>query len=205
MMDNLRYTLLLLAACVFVAASTAQQPPYKILKQRFENGKVLHAQFKYQYKDSFTNQTSTNRGTLWISSQKYKIVSSPQTILVDGKTSTVYDENRNRVIISKYVEEEDDFAPSRILNGIDSTYTVINQKEIETGYRIKLKSKDPFSLYKNITITLNQQYVPVKIKAVDQANNVITTTFSNASYLPNKSVHFTITYPDDANIVDLRK
>lgn len=197
--------LLFFTAFIFTAAFHTKKPPFEVLKQRFESGKVLHAQFRYQFKDSFTNQTSTNTGILWISREQYKIKSSPQTILVDGETSKVYDANRNRVIISKYVEEEDDFAPSRILNGIDSTYTVAAQKRVnDSRYLIKLVSEDPFSLYKSITIKLNAKHVPVEIRAVDRANNVITTTFINPSFIENQSDLFTITYPDDAKIVDLR-
>ncbi len=196
--------LLILMAFIFSTAFQLQKQPYEVLKKRFESGKILHAQFEYRYKDSFTHETSTNSGTLWISGEQYKIISPPQTILVDGETSKVYDARRNRVIISKYVEEEDDFAPSRILNGIDSTYTVAEQRATAQGYAVILRAQDPFSLYKEITITLDKNYVPEEIIAVDRANNVITTTFSDALYIKNNGAVFDITYPEDVKIVDLR-
>lgn len=195
----------LLLLITFITAAQVQQKPFEVLKQHFESGDVLHAQFRYQYKDTFTNQTSTNAGILWISGEEYKVVSPPQTIFVDGETSKVYDAKRNRVIISKYVEEEDDFAPSRFLNGIDSTYALAGQKTIENGYLIKLESQDPFSLYEKITIELNKQYIPAEIRAVDRAGNIITTRFIDASYISNKRANLYINYPDDAKIIDMRK
>ncbi len=204
---NKQIFILLLLVTVFwiTAVAQVQKEPYEVLKQRFESGNVLHAQFRYSFKDTFTNETSTNAGILWISSHQYKIISSPQTILVDGETSKVYDAKRNRLIISKYVPEDDDFAPSRILNGIDSTYTLVQQKAVGHEYIIQLHSQDPFSLYKKITITLNQQFIPAKIVAIDRADNIITTTFIDASYIKNSNAVFDITYPDNAKIIDLRK
>ncbi|HLR76614.1 MAG TPA: outer membrane lipoprotein carrier protein LolA [Balneolaceae bacterium] len=205
MTDKRFFILPLFAIILFCAAGRLQQEPFNVLKQHFENGDVLHAEFKYEYKDTFTHQTSTNTGTLWISRKQYKVVNPPKTIFVDGKTSKVYDGDRNRLIISKYVKEEDDFAPSRFLNGIDSTYTLVEQKLSGNEYVIKLESQDSFSLYKSITIKLNKQYVPGQIKAVDQSNNIITTTFIDASFIKNKRNFFYITYPDDAKVIDLRK
>ncbi len=195
--------LLFFTAFIFTAAFQVQDEPFEILKQRFESGDVLHAQFRYRYEDSFTNEISTNAGILWISGEQYKIISSPQTILVDGETSKVYDANRNRLIISEYVEEEDDFAPSRILGSIDSTYIVAEQQSTDSGFLITLNSQDPFSLYKKITIALDSNYIPVEIVATDRADNIITTTFFDASYVKNAA--FNISYPDSAKIIDLRK
>src|SRR5699024_10655750 len=127
-----KFSILFVSLLFFVAAQVKQKP-FEILKNHFESGDVLHAQFKYEYKDTFTNQTSTNSGTLWISSEQYKVISGAKTIFVDGETSKVYDTGRNRVIISKYVEAEDDFAPSRFLNGIDSTYSLVKQESSING------------------------------------------------------------------------
>ncbi len=204
-MNKQIFILPLIAVLFWVtAAAQAQKEPFEVLKQRFESGKVLHAQFRYSFEDTFTNETSANTGILWITGEQYKIISPPQTILVDGKTSKVYDAKRNRLIISEYVEEDDDFAPSRILNGIDSTYTLVQQKAVNDEYIIELRSQDPFSLYKQITITLNRQFVPIEIIAIDRADNIITTTFFDASFTEASTAEFDITYPDDAKIIDLR-
>lgn len=205
MTDKRIYTLSFLAIALFCLAFQSQQKPFEILKQRFEDGNVLHADFRYEYEDTFTNQTSANFGKLWISNKQYKVISGEQTIYVDGETSKVYDANRNRVIISKYVEQDDDFAPSRFLNGIDSSYTVVNQAKSKNGFAVELKSQDPFSLYKKITIKVDKQYVPAQIIAIDQSGNIITTSFINASFIKNRQANFYIKYPDEAKVVDLRK
>ncbi len=194
----------LFALLLIGSNSHIQQEPFEKLKQQFESGQILHAQFTYRYADSFTNETAVNSGELWIGRDRYRIDSSPQTVLVDGETSKVYDSNRNRLIVSEYIPEEDDFAPSRILNGLDSTYSVEQQKKEGNSYIITLRSDEPLSLYSKIKITLDQYFVPLEILAVDRADNVITTTFSDASFVKNRQSVFSITYPTDAEIIDLR-
>ena len=123
---------------------------------------------------------------------------------VNGKISRVYDKERNRVIVSTYVPEEDDFAPSRILNGIDSTYTIDQQKKEGSNYIITLHSDDPFALFQKVEITLNADFIPLKIFVRDPADNLLTTTFSGGSFVGKQDDIFELEYPADAEIIDMR-
>lgn len=185
------------------AAANAQQSPFEQLKQKFEDGQVFHAQFTHRYIDSYTQDTMANAGEIWVARNAYKVESAAQTIVVDGETSKVYDSRRNRLIISTYVPEEDDFAPSRILNGIDSTYTV-EQQQTEEGYLIQLSTDDPFALFQTVKITLNTNFIPVKIWVKDPADNLIITTFSSGSFIESTGTMFEMNAPADAEIIDMR-
>src|SRR5699024_9539320 len=120
----------------------------------------------------------------------YKIISDQQVMAVNGTISMVYDKAKNRVIISKYVRKDDDFAPSKFLRGVDSTYSIINQEKKGARYIVKLQSDEPFSVFKKVTISLGKQSIPQKIKVVDSADNQIESTFSRGNFVPQKPKMF---------------
>lgn len=196
--------LVLLLLLTTVTASTAQDTPFENLKHKFESGEIFNSRFEHQSIDSYTEDTVSNKGTIWVGERKYKVRTSNQTVVVDGQTSMVYDDNRNRVIISKYEPAEDDFAPSRILNGIDSTYTVQEQEKRENGIYILLTSDDPFAIYKEVEIYLTTGLVPRRIRAVDPADNILTTTFNGGEFVSSDDKMFLLDYPDGAEIIDMR-
>jgi outer membrane lipoprotein-sorting protein len=189
-----------------VAFSLPVQTPFQQLRQKFEEGQVFHARFIQKTLDSFTGNKYKRSGELWVAKNAYKVLSGQQQISVNGKISTVYDHKKNRVIISNYDPRDDDFAPSRFLNGVDSTYSIAAQGKAGGGrFFIKFHSDDPFSVFKKVAITLGKQSIPEKLKVVDSANNQITTIFSDGSFVPRKPDMFTLRYPDSVRIIDMRK
>lgn len=206
---NLKGDFLILIGTVLVfllssSALQAQQTAFDELKERFESGEIFNAGFSHQYIDSYTQDTVTSSGTIWVGRDKYRVRSENQSVVVDGETSMVFDDSRNRVIISTYEPSEDDFAPSRILNGADSTYTIESQERRDDSVFITLGSKDPFSVFKKVEITLNGNNRPLRIYAIDQADNHITTTFKEGDFIAQEQGMFHLDYPDGAEIVDMR-
>ncbi len=185
-------------------AGYAQEKPFSKVKQKFEQGAIFNAQFQHQSVDSYTQDTVASRGQIWVGERQYKVRAQKQTVVVDGQTSMVFDGNRNRVIISKYVPEEDDFAPSRILNGVDSTFAVEEQRREGDQIYIRLSSDDAFAMYKKVEIYLSEALIPQKIRAVDPVDNVITTTFKDGSFVSAQKGMFVLKYPDSAEVVDMR-
>lgn len=184
--------------------ANAQENTFSQLKQKFETGAIFNADFNHQSVDSYTQDTVTSRGEIWVGERQYKVQAQKQSVVVNGKTSMVYDENRNRVIVSKYEPEEDDFAPSRILNGVDSTFTVETEERQENQIYIRLASDDPFAIYKKVEIYLSTALIPQKIRAVDPVDNVITTIFDKGEFISRQEDMFLLEYPKDAEIVDMR-
>lgn len=192
----------------FIGASFQVQaqstPVFDQLKARFDAGEVFKGQFEHVYLDSYTEETTRTDGNIWINAVGYKLESAQQTIVVDGEISQVYDGSRNRVIISEYEAEEDDFAPSRMLSGIDETYTASEEPLGDGKTKITLITTDDFAAFITVEIEVNAQLLPLKITAYDIADNVIITTFSEGAFIPENSSIFEFTHPEDAEIVDMR-
>lgn len=194
----------MLMLCLTTSALQAQQTAFDKLKERFETGEIFNARFSHQYVDSYTQDTVSSSGTIWVGRDKYKVRAQNQSVVVDGETSMVFDDSRNRVIISTYEPAEDDFAPSRILNGADSTYTIESQEHRDASVLITLGSDDPFAVFKEVEITLNARNMPLRIFAIDQADNLITTSFKEGDFVAQEQGMFHLDYPDGAEIVDMR-
>lgn len=185
-------------------ATGQQTPAFDRLKSMFEEGMIFRAEFSHRYEDSFTGETQQNEGQIWIGRDQYKIEGNNQVMVVDGDISRVYDATKNRVIVSDYVEEEDDFAPSRMLQGVDSSYVISESERPDGSYSIMLESDDPFSVFQTVTITLNQNGLPTRIRALDQAENQLTTRFQDGEFVESSPGLFDLNEPEDAELIDLR-
>lgn len=182
----------------------AQEGTFGELTQTFEEGNVFHAEFSHEFIDSYTDDTTSSEGQIWVGENNYKVQTETQTVVVDGEVSRVYDSNRNRLIISEYEPSEDDFAPSRILNGADTTFTVENEEERDEQIFLTLTSEDSFAAFTEIEITLDQELIPSRIFAVDPSENEIITTFTGGEFLTLQPEMLELQYPDDAEVVDMR-
>jgi outer membrane lipoprotein-sorting protein len=196
---------LFLAVIFFVNDLPGQNTPgFDRLKQQFESGKVYNASFVHEYNDTFTGEQQRTEGTIWVGKDRYKIFSGSNMMVVDNEISQVYDSSRNRVIISDYVEEEDDFAPSRMLQGVDDTYSVSEYRHSNGTTEILLTSNDPFTIFIQVTIFLDENGIPMRIEAVDQVENELTTFFITGSFIPENPDVFLFEFPESAEQIDLR-
>ncbi|MCG2588600.1 outer membrane lipoprotein carrier protein LolA [Rhodohalobacter sp. WB101] len=197
-------TILLLMVVLAPALGVAQDTPqFEQLKQKFEDGLVFESDFIHEYNDTFTGDQQITEGRIWVGKEQYKMRSGESVMLVDGEISKVYDSTKNRVITSDYIEEEDDFAPSRMLQGVDDSYSVEEQSE-ENQTVIELTSDDPFSIFMSVSIFLNPSGIPTRIVAIDQVENELVTTFNEGSFIQKTPEIFQFQYPEDAEEIDLR-
>lgn len=206
-MDSKTWTnRLLVSAVVWLflgGIASAQTTNFEKVRARFDSGEVFQAGFEHTYLDSYTQESSSSSGEIWINKTGYKLESENQKIMVDGALSRVYDGDRNRLIISEYEAEEDDFAPSRFLSGLDDIYTA-SEEITQNKTIITLTTDDDFALFVEVVIELNAALLPVKITAYDIADNIIVTTFSNGSFENANPALFELQVPENAEIVDMR-
>lgn len=205
-MNSAFKNILFLIAIIIAAPVTAiaqDTPQFDQLKQRFEDGHLFQADFVHEYHDTFTGEEQLTDGDIWVGKEQYKMRSGESTMLVDGEISRVYDGTKNRVIVSDYIEEEDDFAPSRMLQGVDDSYSVQETSENDETV-IELISEDPFSVFLSVSIYLNDQGTPTQIVAIDQVENELITTFDNGEFIEQTADSFQFQYPENAEEIDLR-
>ncbi|MBO6585064.1 MAG: outer membrane lipoprotein carrier protein LolA [Gracilimonas sp.] len=188
---------------IFSLTAVAQTPNFDQLKEKFDEGLVFRAMFNQTFTDSYTGEVTRSEGQIWLDKVRYKLEADGQVVVVDGETSKVYDPSRNRVIIDLYNADEDDFAPSRMLSGIDTTYTVSEGKMGDQTI-ITLISNDDFAVFVEVEIIIDEQFRPTKITAWDISDNEIVTTFSDGAFLKPETGLFQLDYPDDAEVVDMR-
>jgi len=201
---SLDYKIALLFILFIVSAVKSEAQSLDSLRATFEEGNVFTSAFEHIYKDTFTGENQTTTGTIWIDSSQYKIISGNSIMVVDGEVSYVYDSTKDRVIISEYVEEDDDFAPSRMLQGVDSSYTISEQSLDEGGVRIQMVSDDPFSVFSEVFVRLNESGIPQRIEAIDQVENELVTTFFEGRFVSASDTLFRFPNPEGAEVIDLR-
>lgn len=205
---NLAYTVVLAVFLLISLFDTGigQQntPDFDRLRQTFESGSVFISEFVHEYNDTFTGEQQRTEGVIWVGKDQYKMISGNNVMIVDGITSRVYDSTRNRVIISDYEEEDDDFAPSRMLQGVDDSYSISEYRHANGSTEVLLTSADPFAIFIQVTIFLDQKGIPLRIEAIDQVENELTTFFIDGSFIPEENEMFQFEFPENADQIDLR-
>lgn len=185
------------------AVLQAQTPSFDQLRGKFDRGNVFQASFTHSYEDSYTGEENQTEGRIWIGKESYRVEGRDQVMVVDGEISRVYDRRRERLLISTYEEEDDDFAPSRMLQGVDESYMVTeNNRDGDT--QITLRSDDPFSMFVTVEIILDPDGIPLTILAVDQAGNRLITKFENGRFSDPGPELFELSIPEGTERVDLR-
>ncbi len=193
------FLILFIAGGIHVQNSALDQ-----LRDKLEAGEVLHGEMVHVFEDQYTGNVEEHTGRIWIGKDRYKIDVGTQQVLVIDDISRVYNEAENRLIISSYEPEEDDFAPSRLLNLSDEIFTIDERRE-NSKIIISLVTEDPFEELREVKIELGDNLIPESIQATDQTGNSYSTTFREASFDRPEEDVFTLEYPEDAEIVDMRE
>lgn len=200
-------------------------PNLTALQERFEAGALFEADFLHRFEDDFTGEIQTYRGRILITKNEYLVRGELRRMLVDSLYSYVYEEDRNRLIISDYVEEDDEFAPSRVFKGMDETYRITESaqgapgdatstagtagttgaKEPNSGIvSIEFVTNDPFAIYPTATLRLRNG-VPEALNAEDSAQNRIFIRFDEGRFRDGSITLGMLKVPEDAEIIDLRE
>lgn len=184
---------------------SSDSPALNQLKNRFNSEVLFRAELSHQFTDSYTGETTSTFGTIWFSKDMYKIDTPDQLILVRDRISTVYNKRQKRVIYSNYDPEEDEFAPSRYFTGRDGVYSSSDVAHADGSITIQIVTDDPFEMFSEVNIRVSRDGNPVQIDAVDQMENTVRTTFRFGRFESFQNSVFTIQYPGDAEIVDMRQ
>lgn len=199
---------LFLIALIFLAGVLEKDPApkeFELLVSRFERGEVLKGKMEHVFRDSFTGEQTFHSGQILLSKNKYLISVDGQIIYVDGEISRVYNAAENKVIISEYFPEEDEFAPSRFFSTPTDRFQLTVERRTDESILMLLRTADPFEIFTEVSIILSSQGIPLEVHAIDQTENTFTTAFIEADFFPASEAVFEFAYPESAEILDLRE
>lgn len=196
--------LLFMVAIPVSAQKSTGNKQFDALRSRFEKGELFQSQLNHLFIDSYTKDTTVTLGEIWIDKTRYRLSTDTGIIVVDGKTSHVFNPQKNQVIISSYNPEDDEYAPSRFLFGSLSEYSIRNGPTRNKNSTVIMTSDDPFALFTKVEIEFSEQAVPIRITATDQSENVIVSRFSFGKFVTPSPQAFLLSYPKSAEVIDLR-
>lgn len=174
------------------------------LIKKFANKAVFRADMSHYFTDSYTDEVTSSFGTIWLGSYFYKIDTPDQVIVVDGETSTVFNKRQNKVILSYYFPEDDEFAPSRFFANTNEKYESSDFANSDGTTTILILSDDPFEMFKEVRIRVGRDGLPLEINAIDQMDNDMRTTFRFGRFESFDERVFNLSFPSEAEVVDLR-
>lgn len=208
-LNKLVYLTLLFAAVLFPASLYGNvvndSPALERLKQQFAQDVMFRAEMSHFFTDSFSGETTEVYGTIWFARDRYRIETPDQVVVVSGATSTVLNIRQNRVIISYYDADEDEFAPSRFFASDNEAFNSTDQLNSDGSTTIMITSDDPFELFQQVEIRLTREGNPMQIDAIDQMDNSVRTMFRFGRFSAIDASRFELLPPQGAEIVDLRE
>ena len=203
-------------ATVFVALSTAtassgQDPEARAvmnrLQEKFDEIEAFSARFKQTLDADYAGSSTTVRGTIILSGDKYRIETEGQTVLTDGTTTWVYVTEDNQVIINDYVEDEGTFTPAHFLDERTERYDASFAEEVSAeSYVVRLSTKSPDTYIESATLWIDKQdYTVSRIDVVDVNRASIRFEMSDVNLSPRIDEDtFTFQPAEGVEVVDLR-
>ncbi len=190
--------------------ATAENEPANVLEQfsgLITGGMVFRAEMEHRFLDGFTGDETTTTGRVWVGFEQYKVMTRDQHISVNGNTSRVFNLRQDKVIISNYYPEEDDFAPSRLLGSYTDRFDIVRTQTLDNGLtRITLEAIDPFEIITKAELDINpDNLLLVRMFAEDQTDNSFYIDFSDGELLEKTEDVFAIDWPEEAEVIDLRE
>jgi outer membrane lipoprotein carrier protein len=142
------FTLLLAASAAFVASAQVKNDPdaKKILdavSAKFRAYKSPQASFTYTVENAQGKALSTQKGTVTMKGNKYRVTIPGMDIFSDGKTNWNYDKNANEVTIKEVDAASGELTPQKLFTNFydrDFLYKLNGEKKVagKTVHEIEL-------------------------------------------------------------------
>ena len=211
-MKNIFLTLALLPSVAFAQDSNASL--LSKFSAQMQKAKNLSIAFEYVYENKAENLRQSDKGTLLLMGNMYKLDLDATAIFFNGETRWTYLKNANEVTISRPNPLEDGiFAnPTALfaLNEKDYNSKMRNEKVVDgkTILEVDLFPKDKLSMFTNINLRMNKSTLqPVSIACYDKSGGsvYISITAFDASVKPTPAdFTFDVKKYPNVEVVDMR-
>lgn len=197
----------------FTAHPLRAQDPEALLERiqsTYDAVEALRANFTQTIRSSFSDRSTTNRGSLLLQSDKFRIETEQQTLVADGETTWIYTPSTNQVIVNDYVNDETTLTPDEVFYDYAERFRVESMDtETQSGDRIfelNLAPKDSSAFYQSVILHLRDRDTAItRLRLEDRNGTTITFTLDDIQFNPSVTGGtFTFSPPSDAEVVDLR-
>ena len=212
-MRTLWISLLLLGAML----APGQQREYSVkeitdrLQKRYDSLQDVTARFTQHVKFGFSKIEQNFSGTLRMKRpNKYRVETEYQTLVTDGTTVWSYSPANKQVLIDRYKETPESFAPEQFLLNLPSNYfaSLLQQEKGAEGNLIGLKlvPKDDQSFIKSMKVWVEEgAWVVRKVEMLDVNDTEKTYNVQEIKINAGlKDGTFAFTAPAGTEVVDLR-
>jgi outer membrane lipoprotein carrier protein len=212
-MRTLWISLLLLG----VTVAPCQEREYSVkeitdrLQKRYDSLQDATARFTQHVKFGFSKIEQNFSGTLRMKRpNKYRVETEYQTLVTDGTTVWSYSPANKQVLIDRYKETPESFAPEQFLLNLPSNYfaSLLQQEKSAEGNLIGLKlvPKDDQSFIKSMKVWVEEgAWVVRKVEMLDVNDTEKTYNVQEIKINAGlKDGTFAFTAPAGTEIVDLR-
>lgn len=197
---------------MLIGPAQAQSPEAVLerIQTTYDTVGTLRASFTQTIHSSFSERTTSNRGTLLLQQKKFRIETEGQTLVADGETTWIYRSSTNQVIVNDYVNDETTLTPNEVFYDYAERFRVSSMTtETHAGDRyfvLELAPKRDDTTYQSVTLHLRDRDTAItRLRLEDRNGTTITFAFENVQFNPEASADaFTFDPPSDAEVVDLR-
>ncbi len=208
---------LLLLILVFSCAMFGQPKEYSVkeitdhMQKKYDSIEDATARFTQHVKFGFSKIEQDFSGTLKMKKPRhYRVETEYQTLVTDGVTVWSYSPVNKQMLIDKYKETGDSFAPEQFLLNLPSNYfaTIVQPEQgaPKTLVVLKLVPKDDQSFIKSMKVWVDEEtWVVKKVEMLDVNDTEKIYTVQDVKINTGlKDNTFAFKPPQGTEVVDLR-
>ncbi len=204
------------AGCLILiyAQLTAQSVnPSRMIKnvnETIEKAGNARIDFTETFVWTMSDHTQTVNGQLWISGDRFKILTDEQDIISDGETIWTVNKINGRVLIDKVDPSDDNLMPRRILFTYSEKYDIRlagEERVLDRNcYRLVFTAPDRDVLYPEATVWVEKEHWIIrKVEQIDLNGDKLVYTLTDVELgLEIQHDFFVYTPEPGQDVVDLR-
>lgn len=207
-------SLLAVAFILTTAYSTVQaQRPNDViqrLKAKYDKIESLRAEFNQTLTSSYSPDKSASSGVLVLKGDQYRVETSSQTLVTNGRVTWVYLPEENQVLINDFVKDESTFSLNDFFFDYDKRYNVSDvtpaQIEGQKHHVLTLTPKSRDSLFEKVTLSMrDRDDIVTRLRVTDVNGTTMDFTLTNIQLNPTLgNGTFNFSPPKTAEVIDLR-
>lgn len=190
MKNKMTCTLMALTLIAISAGAQSKKEAEDILDKVTEQTKSytsIKIDFTYNMDNPNAKIHESEKGSLLVKNEKYRLNIAGQVVICDGTTVWTYLPDANEVQVNTVEDDEDIITPNRLLTSYNQNYKsklIREEKKGSTTYQvIELKPNESKS-YSNVELTIDKNLLRI-MKIAIQDHNGNTFTYNVDDFKPN--------------------